>query len=205
MDPLRPLGSGFKGATIQYSSEFRTLTVRDFPENIAAIEEALKRLDTPQAARSDIELRMHILIASNAEGVANQMPADLSDVVKQLQATFNYRNYTNVATVVQRAADGAYNVRLSGLAEIPGQLIDRQQPLLAMYSYHVPVVNLSSESSSGYSVNLRDTSFEWSAPPVGNARISTSINVRSGEKVVVGTATLGNKGLILVLSARVVK
>src|SRR6266404_9485291 len=80
MDAVRPLGSGFKGATISWSDEFKTLTVRDFPENIASIEEALKRLDTPQPAQPDVELRMNVLIASNVEGVANQYPNDLGDV-----------------------------------------------------------------------------------------------------------------------------
>src|SRR3954468_18832440 len=44
------LGSGVKGAGINPNSEFKTLTVRDYPENIAAIEEAVRRLDTPEAA-----------------------------------------------------------------------------------------------------------------------------------------------------------
>src|ERR1044072_6029227 len=48
---LRNLGSGFKGASISANNEFRTLTVRDFPENLASIEEAIKRLDTPAAPR----------------------------------------------------------------------------------------------------------------------------------------------------------
>ena len=68
VEALRPLGSGFKGATIAYSDEFKTLTVRDFPENTASIEEALKRLDTPQPAQPDVELRMNVLVASNIEG-----------------------------------------------------------------------------------------------------------------------------------------
>jgi type II secretory pathway component GspD/PulD (secretin) len=62
---LKQLGSGFKGAMIYPNSDFKTLTVRDFPENLATIEEALKRLDTPAAPRPNIELRMHVLIASN--------------------------------------------------------------------------------------------------------------------------------------------
>src|SRR3954462_6733337 len=59
------LMSGFKGAAISSSSEFRTITVRDFPENLVTIEEAIKRLDTPASARPDIELHIHALIASN--------------------------------------------------------------------------------------------------------------------------------------------
>src|SRR6266481_5528109 len=38
---IRLLTSGFKGAELAASNEFRTITVRDFPENIAAIEEAI--------------------------------------------------------------------------------------------------------------------------------------------------------------------
>src|SRR5689334_3323667 len=65
---LRQLGSGFKGASISANSEFKTLTVRDFPENLTTIEEALKRLDTPAAPRPNIELHMHVLVASNTSG-----------------------------------------------------------------------------------------------------------------------------------------
>src|SRR5258708_7476140 len=73
---IRLLTSGFKGAQLAASNEFRTITVRDFPENIAAIDEAIKRLDTPEQARPNIELRMHVLLASNKEGTANEYPAD---------------------------------------------------------------------------------------------------------------------------------
>src|SRR2546423_15097856 len=45
---LRLLTSGFKGAQVSASNEFRTIIVRDFPENIAAIEDAIKRLDVPE-------------------------------------------------------------------------------------------------------------------------------------------------------------
>src|SRR5215471_7158048 len=62
---LKLLTSGFKGAQLSPNNEFRTITVRDFPENIAAVEEALKRLDKPEAPRPDIELRLHVLVASN--------------------------------------------------------------------------------------------------------------------------------------------
>src|SRR5882724_13092183 len=90
---IRPLGSGFKGATMSIDREFKTLTVRDFPENIASIEEAIKRLDTPEVTRPDIELRMHVLLASNKEGASNQYPADLKDVIGELQKTLSFKEY----------------------------------------------------------------------------------------------------------------
>src|SRR5437660_7853313 len=91
---IRPLGSGFKGATMSIDREFKTLTVRDFPENIASIEEAIKRLDTPQAPRPDIEFSVHVLIASNASGNREDYPAELADVVTQLKSALKYKSYT---------------------------------------------------------------------------------------------------------------
>jgi hypothetical protein len=203
---LSPLGSGFKGATINYSDEFKTLTVRDFPENIAAMEEALKRLDTPQAAQPDIELRMNVLIASNVEGVANQYPADLGDVVKQMQAMLNYKSYTNIATVVQRVRAGSHNIGISGTAEVAGNLLGGGART-AYYDCSARSMSLTSDSSGGYLVQLSESvfSFHGLSGDLGQANIHTDLNLRNGEKVVVGTATLGNKGLILVLSARVIK
>lgn len=205
---IHPLGSGFKGATISYSEEFKILTVRDFPENIAAIEEALKRLDTPQPAQPDIELRMNVIVASNIEGVTNQFPGDLADVMKQMQAMLNYKNYSNIATVVQRVRTGTRNITLNGTAEIPGNIIAATSgPLTANYQLGVRNLDVDADSSGGYVVKLSETQFTFrgNSQAVGVAELRTDITLRNGERVVVGTATLGNKGLILVLSARVIK
>src|SRR5712692_4558528 len=99
---IKLLTSGFKGADLAASNEFRTITVRDFPENIAAIDEAIKRLDTPEVARPDIELRMHVLLASNKESTMGSYPADLKDVIKELQTTLNYKDYSLLTSIVQR-------------------------------------------------------------------------------------------------------
>src|SRR5919108_3318703 len=61
---VKLLGSGFKGADLSMNEELRTITVRDFPENIAAIEEAIARLDRPSAPAPDMELKISVLIAS---------------------------------------------------------------------------------------------------------------------------------------------
>src|SRR6266446_4511653 len=102
---IKLLTSGFKGAQLAASNEFRTITVRDFPENIAAIDEAIKRLDTPEAKRPDIELRMHVLLASNQGGTLSQYPPDLKDVIKELQTTLNYKDYSLLTSIVQRTRE----------------------------------------------------------------------------------------------------
>src|SRR5947207_1646753 len=102
---IKLLTSGFKGANLAASNEFRTITVRDFPENIAAIDEAIKRLDTPEVTRPDIELRMHVLLASNKEGASNQYPADLKDVIGEMQKTLSFKEYTLLTSIVQRTRE----------------------------------------------------------------------------------------------------
>ena len=206
LDALRVLGSGFKGATISVSDEFKTLTVRDFPENIGAIEEALKRLDTPQPPQPDIELRMNVLLASNVEGVVNQFPTDLGDVVKQLQATLNYKNYSNIATLVQRVRPGSRNIGINGTAEVAARILEMERPQLATYDFRAGLLALSTVASGSYTAQLTDASFAFRATGFpGQADIRTDITLHNLEKVVVGTATLGNKGLILVLSAKIIK
>ena len=80
---LKPLGSGFKGAVLQPDSDYKTITVRDFPENIATIGEAIKRLDVPLPPKPphptfpDIELFAYVLIASNGESAGAEPPRDL--------------------------------------------------------------------------------------------------------------------------------
>jgi hypothetical protein len=93
--------------------------VRDFPENLLTIEEAIKRLDTPASPRPSIELHMYALIASNSGGAGAAPPAELRDVLEQLRGTLNYKNYELAATVVQRLTETPRALTGNGTAEIP--------------------------------------------------------------------------------------
>src|SRR5947209_19444170 len=63
---IKLLGSGFKGSALSVNNDMHTITVRDFPENVAAIEGAIARLDQPIANSPDIEMKISILLGSNA-------------------------------------------------------------------------------------------------------------------------------------------
>ena len=205
VDALRALGSGFKGATISVSDEFKTLTVRDFPENIAAIEEALKRLDTPQAVQPDVELRLNVLLASNVEGLASEYPADLGDVIKQVQSALNYKNYSNIATLVQRVRPGSRNIGINGSTDVAARILEKQQPQAVVYDFRARSLSIGTGPAGNYTAQLTEASFNMRGADGRGAEIRTDITLRNGEKVVVGTATFSNKGLILVLSAKVIK
>lgn len=208
---IRLLTSGFKGAQLAASNEFRTITVRDFPENIAAIDEALKRLDTPEAARPNIELRMHVLLASNKEGTPDQYPTDLKDVIAELQKTLSYKGYSLLTSIVQRTRESR-GVRPGylegrGSAEVawpsgttPGGSDKRN----SSYQFYANSIALSSSPTGVVEIQLGDFAFTLQAPG-SEAKIRSDVRMRDGEKVVVGTAGFNDKALILVMTARVLK
>lgn len=204
---LRPMGSGFKGASIVSNGEFRTLTVRDFPENVATMEDALKRLDTPAAPRPNIELHMYVLLASNSKtnpGVSAEVPNELKDVLGQLRQTLMFRNYDLTISVVQRLTETPRGLRGKGLAEIqtsPGGT----SPL--PYEYLINSVTLGSTSSGAPIIQIGEFSFSTGLTnkEIDNrAHVQTALNLRDGEKVVVGTAGFGDRALVVVLTAKIV-
>jgi Bacterial type II/III secretion system short domain len=215
---ITPLGSGFKGAMIQASRDPNFITVRDFPENIAVIEEAIKRLDVapppppplppPSNNRPpNLEMRMFLLIASNIEGAANQYPDELKDVLKQLQSTINYKNYYLLTPVVQRifATAGAYG---SGVTTVGAPLFEKQ--MRAVYDYNIRQFRPEGPFAETKTFFLNDFEFSISGASdaerdfFGKAKIKNQLMIRDGEKVVLGTASLMDKALVLVLSVKVV-
>jgi hypothetical protein len=210
---LRSLGSGVKGAILDFNSDrgINTLTVRDFPENLAAIEEALKRLDVPSASpnAADLELTLHVLFASKGPVPEAGLPADLQTVVKQLKGTLAYRGYTLAATFVQRVGvNGDRTIQgrgqLEGTALAPGDV--KEPSFLFMDWESDPVLSRVATDGGTPSYFLRKFQF-WLRERRGTAsenlaRIETGITLKEGEKVVVGTSVIKDRGLIVVLTAR---
>src|SRR5215213_3937237 len=90
---IKVLSSGFKGSEVTYSSANNTIAVRDFPENLATIEEAIKRLDAPSGrTEPSIELTIYVLL-TNTKQPNDSLPADLKDVMAQLQKTLLFKDY----------------------------------------------------------------------------------------------------------------
>jgi hypothetical protein len=200
---LRLLGSGFKGAAISYSQDLRTITVRDYAENVASIEEALKRLDQPAPPASDIELKISVLVASKSPLTAGAVPEDLESVVAQLKKTLRYSHYSLMATTVQRTRSGR-GVDGSGVAEATmlGLKAEDSRPII--YSYKLDGVTVGANAIDVGNFNFQikmpinvGTSIQYQA--VG---FETPVSLKPNEKVVIGTTTMGDKALIVVVTAR---
>ena len=144
---LAPLTSGFRGAVVSPNQEFRTISVRDFPENIAVIEEAIRRLDTPESARPSIEFRVHMLVASNDETVGNRYPEELSGVVKQLQSSLGYKNFTLMGSQIVRGKEGRGDNFNKGVADLKMANDTPANKSPVYYSYNLS--NVSFDNSGG--------------------------------------------------------
>jgi hypothetical protein len=204
---VKLLGSGFRGADISTSAELKTITVRDFPENVAAIEEAIKRLDRPTEVSPDAELKLWVLIGSKSPMPGAPLPEELAPVVKQLQSTLRYSHYGLMTAAVQRTKAGD-NVTGSGVAEptLLGMVANDERPIF--YNYRSRDVRFTAGERP--SVELSNFAFSMRVPVnIGNSvqyesvGFETSVSLRDKEKVVIGTTSLRDKALIVVLTATI--
>ena len=205
---LAPLTSGFRGAVVSANPEFRTISVRDFAENIAVIEEAIRRLDTPEAARPAVEFRVHMLVASNDEAVGNRYPAELADVVRQLQATLGYKNFSLMGSQIVRGKEGRGDNYNRGVADLRMSNDTPASKNPVYYSY-----NLSNVSLDGARVQVEQFSMEMKVPLwLGGDKMvyeavgfKNPVTLREGERVVAGTTSIADKNVVVILSVTTTK
>lgn len=201
---IRLLGSGAPGADMSMNDAMRTITVRDFPENLATIEEAIQRLDKPAAKEADIEFTVSVLIGSRAPLEGASVPEGLAAVVRELKSTLTYGHYGLMTTTLHRTRAGK-GVEGSGVAEATLLATGASSKDSLVYSYGMKGV-----SASARSVGIDEFRFSMQVPmqtatgatwrQVG---FETPVSLKLDERVVIGTATTGDKALIVVVSASV--
>ena len=208
---LRPLLSDSHGSTIDAMDrdDIRAITVRDFPENIAAIEAAVKRLDVENPARRQVEFHIHVLLASKQDGQGGAVPDELQDVLASLKSTLSYRSYAPVASFVQRAADGAELIEGEGQAEMAVRMPKGETAVQPMdLSWGIYRLSLGEASPGMATITFpKFQLMAWDHAGTGHgarlASLETNLSLKSGEKVVVGTSIIRDKALIVVLTAKV--
>lgn len=219
---LAALGSGVAGATMRWSNEagLNTIGVRDFPENLASIEEAIKRLDVASASTktADVELHVQVLFASKQAAPEGSVPEELQPVIKSLKGALAYRGYTLAASFVQRW-DPSSGRQIEGKGQIDGSPLtlgtskDPSQlrlrwsafPNLASRDQQMQVdaplkiLKFQFEATEDYDFTDAKGSHSGSRTV---AQLETSLTLKGGEHVVVGTTMIKDRSLIVVLSAK---
>jgi hypothetical protein len=207
---LGPLRSGVNGCSLGETSghTVNAITVRDFPDNLAAIAAAIQRLDVPTAAQpaQDVDLQIQVLIASPQASPGAALPKDLEPVVKSLQSTLSYRSYTLAASLSQRVRLNDSRVFL-GRGQIEGSALGfgtptNPRPLVFEWVISGPVPEKPSEGPADlyirtFRFTLKDENLHQEL-----AALDTGLTLKQGEHVVVGTSTVKGHGLIVVVSAR---
>jgi len=199
---VRIMGSGTRGAALSFSREFRTITVRDLPENVAAIESALKRLDVAEPARADVDLHLYVLVASNGPSSSGHLPEELARPIEALKTTLHYKTYALAASFTERVRDGSREIHGEGVAEIEDDRSGKPGKRSMQAEYGINQLSVDREGSAA---RVRLDGFKLALVGAGRAQLKTDVTLADGEKVVVGTSTVQDKGLVVVLSARVLR
>jgi type II secretory pathway component GspD/PulD (secretin) len=209
---LAPLTSGFRGAIVSANPEFRTISVRDFPENIAVIEEAIRRLDTPEAARPTVEYHVYLLVGTNDETTRDRYPAELTATVKELQSSLGYKNFSLMGSQIVRSKEGRGENSNKGVADfrMPNDTPANKSPVY--YDYVMRGVSL--EGAAGHArVQIEDFVMVLKVPLWlgGDKLVYESVSfknpvaLREGERVVAGTISIADKNVVVILSASTTK
>jgi hypothetical protein len=198
---LRALGSSARGSMIYPNADLRTLTVRDFPENIAAIEEALKRLDVPEKSPASLEIQLHLIGASMTSSEKSGLPKNLEPVLEQLKSTLKFTHYRYVSSTLNRVSDRgkveSNGVTGSLFATPAGVNSAPENP--SFYQYGLSRVSLTQDATSKDNIQIDQFKFGVTVPiktagggtQYRDISIVTPLSLREGETAVVGTANIG--------------
>jgi hypothetical protein len=166
------------------------ISVHGSKESIATIAEMLKTIDVPRALRKDVEITGYVLLASPAQPQGVE-PAELAGPIKQLRALFPYKSYNVAETILLRARDG------QGASS--GGMLGLDQNTHWRYEFNCrPAISTSEKI-----IRLENLSLLIHSPS-GVIQLRTDVDIRDGQKVVVGKSNLtgGDTAMILVLTAK---
>lgn len=197
---------GVFGCGMAPNAELKVLAVSCPPGVLSAFEEAVKRLDVPPPAAKNIEITAYFLLGAEKEmHEGAPVPPELEPVVKQIRSVFAFKNFGLLDTLVLRTragqpanAQGVIQINMppgaatgaSVLAIKSATLGGDGAPLVRIDGLKA-IVNLPVRTPA--SVTARE------------AAVNADIDIREGQKVVVGKSSIEGPGkaLIVVLSARV--
>lgn len=176
-------------AKMQTSEELHVLSVRAPKEIMPAIEDAIHRLDVPQP-RKEAELTIYVVVGTDQQEAAAAIPASLNPVMNQLKGVLAYKGYRLLDTLLVRGGN-SNNTSLTGTLS----LSDAVKPIYRFTTqFHIE------NDGKAPLLHLGNMSFSLQGP-IG-AAISGDVQIPQSQQVVVGKATLGDKALILVMSAK---
>src|SRR5205823_1006245 len=153
----------------------------------------------------------YLLMALSEQTGAKNTPSELDGVLKQLRNVFTYQGFRLLDTLVVRSRNGMEG----GINGIAPKNPEEAQP--TFYRFNFGSASITSDSNTGRMIRVDNLRLGATVPvktisETGSAQfksaetgINTNIDVREGQKIVVGKATIdgSNNALFLVLTAKV--
>jgi hypothetical protein len=172
------------------------VVVSDYPENVEKVLQAIRQIDIKPA---DLQFTVQLVLGSDTEEKGSDTVAN-DPIIKELRNLLKYKSYSLLDTSMVRAMDDNNSeVRMGEKAEFefqirPKVIKDEKSSLIQMEVRlrQVQVVFPSNATKADY---------------VTTDLIGTTLNIKSGDKTVVGVSKLdgGGKGLILIISGKIVE
>lgn len=200
---IRPYMTG-EGFTAADPRGEKLLVIHDYPEFVDKIMAVIKEIDVKPA---DIMFTAQLVIGSSA-------PADKSDeslqndpVIKELKGFLPYRSFNLLDANLIRTID---NERAQMTLGKSAEFILELRPKYTKdgeSEYIQTELRLTVLKKAGPVTNIDGISITPPGEPKAQHLIQTELTIKSGDKTVVGVSKLdgGDKGLILILSAKVIK
>ena len=182
------------------NTQMRAIAVTAEKGAMVVIEEAVKQLDAPAAAPKNIELTVYLIVGTDAEsGVGSAVPKELESVVAQLKGAFPFKNYRQVDQIGLQTRTGE---RVG--TDSDGGTVDGPGGGTVRTSFSTDAVGLAQDGST-VRLNRMQVSIHWPAID-HNLAVNASVDVKEGQKVVVGRIGVAHdQALFVVLTAHVVQ
>ena len=201
-------------AHINLNNQMKTMAISGTAEQIAAAEAAIKQLDV---APKNLDLTVYFVVggdSSTLEGGA--VPQDLRDVITQLKGTFTFKEYKMLDVLTLRTRAGS-SAQTSGLlnASTPPKMskfairnatVSEDGTTIRIDGMHaglkIPITRRDAAAADPKTGVKAQVSYEYI-----DSMIDQDVDVKEGQKVVVGRSSLAGpqQALFLILTAHVIQ
>jgi hypothetical protein len=196
------------GGSVQFDEQLKALSITTRKDAFPEIEQIIKRFDVPPPPVLNIDVTIYLMSALGTPS-SGAVPPELEAVVKQLKSTFSYKGYQLIDTEVMRVRAGQGG-EASGVVN-GGPALEGARTISQVKFKSASV----STDEKGRAIRIDGLKVGLRIPVATGEKqynyidtgINTDVDVREGQKVVVGKANMdgSDRASIVVLTAKVVE
>jgi hypothetical protein len=181
---------------IDSNREGRLITISDYPENVEKVLALIREMDVKPA---DLQFTIQLVLGSQTSEEKQDETLRDDPVIKELKTLLNYKSFILLDSSLIRAMDGGESETTMGKnAELrlvlrPKYIREEKESLIQVEA---------SLARMGEFIQAGEKSRrDWTTI------LTSDFTLKSGEKTVVGVSKMdgGDKGLILIISGKVIK